>query len=367
MSKNSRKYRHKPDAMPPKKAIDEQLEAEDAALPLPVGIWHTAPAAENNATKAPITEKRTVAKVATTLPKASVKAPEPSHIAPAKLSYNERQLFLQREAAAEKKDTQKAMLRRILCTIGTLAACLALTLCVRAYMTRTGKPLPLAGFGEHPAVESQILEQSMPQGLTLDPVVLAKKERNSAWNLMLPNEEHPLAADYVPRLAQVTDIDTTSGYQFDTRAVGALRQMLADCAKAGLQPMIVSAYRSHERQMYLFESMQQDYMAQGKTEKEAYDITRSIRQIPGTSEHESGLATDITCTYAPELESTFENTAEFKWYYAHCAEYGFVLRYPKDKQDITGIIYEPWHYRYVGVEDAKKIMEQGICLEEYLA
>ncbi|MEG1069587.1 MAG: M15 family metallopeptidase [Ruthenibacterium sp.] len=335
-------------------AIQEQLAAQDTSETLPVGTWHTPPA-----------KKQT--QQTTSRPMAHDHLQKATQIAPAKLSYEERQQFLRQMAADEKKDAFKATIRRVLFTLGTLAACLALTLGVRALAAKTGKDLPFADFAKHTAAKSEVLEQTMPQGLTLDPLVLAKKERNSAWNLMLPNAEHPLPADYVPRLAQVVDIDATSGYQFDSRAVDALRQMLADCTKAGLRPMIISAYRSHERQTMLFESMQKDYMSQGKTEKEAYDITKSIRQIPGTSEHESGLATDITCVYQPDLEPTFENTPEFKWYYEHCADYGFILRYPKDKQDITGIMYEPWHYRYVGVEDAKKIMEQGVCLEEYLS
>ncbi|MEF9970607.1 MAG: M15 family metallopeptidase [Ruthenibacterium sp.] len=341
MSNNSRRYRQNPDIMPEQDAILEQLAETDE--PLPVGTWHTPPKAETDA---------------------------PPIVTSARQAYEERRRALQREATAERKYAKKIAARRVIFTLGALALCLALTLGIRAYMQFSGKKLPVAqvaqSVSEAAEAKSEVLEQAMPQGLTLDPLPVVKKKRNSAWNLILPDAKNPLPADYVPRIAQVVRIDDTSEAQFDSRAVGALRQMLSDCAKAGLKPMIISAYRSHERQVFLFESMQQDYMAGGKTEKEAYDMTRTIRQIPGTSEHESGLATDITCSYQPELESTFEETPEFKWYRAHCAEYGFILRYPKDKQDITGIIYEPWHYRYVGVEDAKKIMEQGVCLEEYL-
>jgi LAS superfamily LD-carboxypeptidase LdcB len=87
---------------------------------------------------------------------------------------------------------------------------------------------------------------------------------------------------------------------------------------------------------------------------------------PGTSEHHVGLAVDILGSGYYSLEQSFENTAAFKWLKAHCAEYGFILRYPKEKEHITGVIYEPWHYRYVGVDVAKEIMSRNITLEEYL-
>ena len=90
-------------------------------------------------------------------------------------------------------------------------------------------------------------------------------------------------------------------------------------------------------------------------------MTAQYIAVPGTSEHSLGLAVDLN-----SLEESFEQTAQFKWLIEHCAEYGFILRYPKDKEDITGISYEPWHYRYVGEDHAAKIMEQGLCLEEYV-
>lgn len=86
----------------------------------------------------------------------------------------------------------------------------------------------------------------------------------------------------------------------------------------------------------------------------------------GTSEHQLGLAADIVAADYQVLEEEQENTPEQQWLMAHCQEYGFILRYPRDKQGLTGVGYEPWHYRYVGVEAAQEIMSQGLCLEEYL-
>ena len=91
--------------------------------------------------------------------------------------------------------------------------------------------------------------------------------------------------------------------------------------------------------------------------------------IPGTSEHNTGLATDIVSsdwyTYNSDLEQSFEETDTFKWLYEHCADYGFILRFPKGKESVTGIVYEPWHYRYVGKDVAKYIMENDLTLEEF--
>ena len=88
--------------------------------------------------------------------------------------------------------------------------------------------------------------------------------------------------------------------------------------------------------------------------------------VPGTSEHQLGLAVDLVSSEYTGLDERQEETGSYQWLVKHCAEYGFILRYPNDKTEITGIIYEPWHFRYVGVEAAREIMDQGICLEEYL-
>ena len=117
----------------------------------------------------------------------------------------------------------------------------------------------------------------------------------------------------------------------------------------------------------LLKSVVSEYQAQGKSYEEAYAITKTIRAVPGCSEHNSGLAADIVSVYYQNLDSGFDQTPEYAWLSENAAEYGFILRYPYDKQDVTKIIYEPWHYRYVGVEQAKKIKASGLCLEEYLA
>ena len=114
--------------------------------------------------------------------------------------------------------------------------------------------------------------------------------------------------------------------------------------------------------------MKQSYLNQGMTEEQALAETKKWRNVPGTSEHETGLSADIVgaADLNADLVPGLSERDWAVWLKAHAADYGFILRYPSDKTDITGTSFEPWHYRYVGVEDAKKIMAQGICLEEYL-
>ena len=142
--------------------------------------------------------------------------------------------------------------------------------------------------------------------------------------------------------------------------------MMEDGAAQGLSMYVTSAYRAYDRQVEIFNQSMQERMDQGMTPLEAYQETSIQVAMPGTSEHATGLAVDIISTEYDELDERQGDTDEQKWLMEHCQEYGFILRYPSDKSDITGIIYEPWHYRYVGKEAAEEIMEQGLTLEEYL-
>lgn len=183
----------------------------------------------------------------------------------------------------------------------------------------------------------------------------------SQWNLILANPDHPLPSDFSVQTATLSN-----GKEFDTRAIEALNQMLQDGNAAGLQLMVCSAYRSTAYQQKLFDAKKAEFVAAGYSEQEAYDKAATIVAVPGTSEHATGLAADIVAVNYQTLDDGFEDTPEFAWLSKHAAEYGFILRYPKDKQEITKIIYEPWHYRYVGSAAAKEISEKGLCLEEYL-
>ena len=131
--------------------------------------------------------------------------------------------------------------------------------------------------------------------------------------------------------------------------------------------MVCSGYRTVTRQTELFQEKIDELMVDGLTYDEAYTAAATVVAIPGTSEHNLGLAVDICATDYQLLDDAQAETPEQQWLMEHCAEYGFILRYPQGKEEITGIIWEPWHYRYVGVEAATEIMQSGLCLEEYLA
>lgn len=183
------------------------------------------------------------------------------------------------------------------------------------------------------------------------------------WSLALVNTEHPLDTSYVP--AEMKEVE--SERSVDGRIYDALEKMLSDGAEQGLRMYVASAYRSYEQQRDVFNATMGDWIAEGYTPLDAYDETAKSVAIPGTSEHATGLCVDIIAADYAELNDQQGDTPEQKWLMEHCWEYGFILRYPPEKADVTGIIYEPWHYRYVGEKAAKEITEKNITLEEYLA
>ena len=142
--------------------------------------------------------------------------------------------------------------------------------------------------------------------------------------------------------------------------------MLEDCRKAGLVPYVASAFRTHADQVYLYNNKIQRLINEGYSEEEAKKLAGTVVAVPGTSEHELGLAFDLVDNNYRNLDEEQENTAVQKWLMENSWKYGFILRYPGDKSEATGIIYEPWHYRYLGRDLAKAVYESGLCLEEYM-
>lgn len=180
------------------------------------------------------------------------------------------------------------------------------------------------------------------------------------WNLILVNGDVPLDESFKVKLEDLED-----DYQVDYRVVEAAKEMLAACREEGLSPMVVSGYRDNAKQEALFNQTMNGWIYNGYASLAAYEETIQSVQLPGHSEHATGLAIDIISTSNANLDETQADTDEAKWLAEHCAEYGFILRYPPEKSDITGIVYEPWHYRYVGTEVAQEIMSSGMTLEEY--
>lgn len=181
--------------------------------------------------------------------------------------------------------------------------------------------------------------------------------------LLLVNRDNPLPEGYAPELIQLRDWELS----VDAAMYDELCRMLEAGRAEGLRFEICSAYRSRETQQALFDEDVARYMAQGMTETEAIAATARYTMLPGCSEHETGLAVDIVSLENQLLDESQEQTAETQWLHTHCWEYGFILRYPSDKSELTGIAYESWHYRYVGIEAARYLHERGLTLEEFWA
>ena len=162
-------------------------------------------------------------------------------------------------------------------------------------------------------------------------------------------------------------VDIGNWQSVDRSCLDALNQMIADCTAAGNYPYICSSYRTWEDQEYLMENKIKRLMKEEHYSREvATEIAKESVAVPGTSEHQLGLAVDIVDKDHPLLDETQADRPTQIWLMEHCWEYGFILRYPVGSTEQTGIIYEPWHYRYVGKEIALELKELGITLEEYL-
>lgn len=182
--------------------------------------------------------------------------------------------------------------------------------------------------------------------------------------LLVVNGNLPLAEDY-PVDTAVADDGT--GKSLQSEAAAAYRQMAAAAKADGVELMLCSGYRDYAYQQGLFEKRKKKYLAQGLSDEEADARAATIVARPGTSEHATGLAADIVTPDYQSLDTGFADTQAYAWLCRYAPEYGFILRYPQDRQAATGIVYEPWHWRYVGVENAKAITQSGLSLEEFVA
>ena len=183
----------------------------------------------------------------------------------------------------------------------------------------------------------------------------------SDWELLLVNKKHEVPEGYILELEEVE-----SGHQVDKRIAKSLEQMLSDARKEGLSPIICSSYRTNAKQQKLYNNKVREYKRWGCSSEEAEEFASYWVAIPGTGEHETGLAVDIVSRDYQILDEKQEETDVQKWLIENSYKYGFALRYPTDKKDITMINYEPWHYRYVGVDNATYMKEHDMCLEEYI-
>ncbi len=188
-------------------------------------------------------------------------------------------------------------------------------------------------------------------------VTLNSKITVDDWRLVLVNHDNLLPKDFK---IELSNIDKTR--KFDSRAIQYLFSMMRDMKKDGIYNFWVqSAYRDPEYQENLYNVKKQEYIDSGLSEEEAEKLTNQTINKPWTSEHNLGLAVDFNY-----VDNDFEKTKAFEWLEENAEKYGFILRYKKEKEEITKIVYEPWHWRFVGEENAKEMNELDMCLEEYV-
>ncbi len=226
--------------------------------------------------------------------------------------------------------------------------------------------LPEAGESQIPSEPEDLPEPSVPEvpsvpDTPVDPETPSVSYKDDPL-LILANVDNPLPEDF-----EVGELETVQGnYKLDIRAASYAREMIADAKEEGITLQLCSSYRARSLQQTLFDNKYNYYISNGWTEADAYAKTATIIAIPGTSEHQTGLCMDVVTPSYQVLDAGYAETDAAKWLAANAYKYGFILRYPKDKQEITKIIFEPWHYRFVGLENAKLIKDSGLCLEEYL-
>lgn len=192
--------------------------------------------------------------------------------------------------------------------------------------------------------------------LPLDNITHHVASEDNGWNLILVNRN-----SYIPDDYKVELIELSNGEKVDSRIYPELQEMFNDARAQGYGLFVREGYRTQEEQQQLLDEKIEAYENEGKSKSEAKKLAEQWVAIPGTSEHQLGIAVDIN---ADTTKSSSDDV--YSWLAENAHKYGFIKRYPSDKTDITGVINEPWHYRYVGKEAALEIYSQGMCLEEYI-
>lgn len=192
--------------------------------------------------------------------------------------------------------------------------------------------------------------------LSLDNITHHVASEDNGWNLILVNRD-----SYIPDDYQVELTELSNGKKVDSRIYPELQEMFNDARAQGYGLFVREGYRTQEEQQQLMDEKIEAYENEGKSKSEAKKLAEQWVAIPGTSEHQLGIAVDIN---ADTTKSSSDDV--YNWLAENAHTYGFIKRYPSNKTDITGVINEPWHYRYVGKEAASKIYSQGNCLEEYI-
>ena len=184
--------------------------------------------------------------------------------------------------------------------------------------------------------------------------------------MILVNRAHPITEDY-PVETKECGSATAINKTLQTEAANAFLSMQAAAAKDGVDVRMQSGYRSVSYQKKLYDNKTQYYRNKGLSESAAREKAATIVNPPGCSEHNCGLAADLNSPEHTTLDTGFADTAAFRWLCENAEQYGFILRYPKEAESVTGITYEPWHWRYVGAENAALLNRSGLCLEDAVA
>ena len=239
----------------------------------------------------------------------------------------------------------------------TAAACVVVG-CISFGLSRRAAASPESSAAFVPsgstAAENGMLTAQQAQAMLEDP------------RMVLVNHTSRMPDDYTfttKECGSATAVNKT----LQTEAADAFLAMQAAAAKDGVTLWMQSGYRSVEYQTRLYENKTQQFRDKGLSETEARSQAATIVNPPGYSEHNCGLAADLNCPEHTDLTEGFEDTDAFRWLCSHAVEYGFILRYPKDAEAVTEITYEPWHWRYVGPENAALIDQSGLCLEDAIA
>ena len=206
-----------------------------------------------------------------------------------------------------------------------------------------------------------LIEKSKETTVVTEEVQEGSAFSKDDWKLLLVNKQHTIPDDYEFTLGTIK-----GSMRCDERIIEPLTQMFAAAKEDGVNLVVCSPYRDMARQEYLFERKVKGFLKTGMSYMDAYKTASITVTVPGASEHQVGLAVDIISDTYSSLDEGFADTPAGMWLAEHSWEYGFILRYPFGKEEVTGIQYEPWHFRYVGVDAAKIITEDGITLEEFV-
>ena len=234
------------------------------------------------------------------------------------------------------------------------------------YMASANMPVSYTeGYGDETSYSSDepVIEEDEHDicDIEVERITIEDYTDDTYWNVRLVNKKELVDANNKVVLGTLSN-----GKQVDKRIVDITNQMISDAQADGVSLIPCSAYRSYSYQTGLYNKEVNSWLAQGYSDEDARELASREVAIPGTSEHQLGLAIDFLTKGYSSLDQGFENTDAFKWLDENAYKYGWILRYQKGKEMYTGIIYEPWHWRYLGPELAEKVKDSGLCYEEFL-